>query len=487
MGTHVNMAHPDLLGLIYLPNELLDAIVALLDQPSHYALALTCKATNPSASGALYSTYTNRDAPSKAPFHLFLRTLCERSELAAMVKRLDIRGWRSEFEVATGAPWQGLTEPRKQDKTRSQRTGPLFVSTSRPVTTVPKSYKLFEETAVEIGLISPHEFPSISTLKKTVIVGSTLKKREDFARLLRHGVEDAQIVLMLALLPNVAALYIDGMSVYSTLDWHYFLKQSDTALRALRTVRICGQLPLYNGQVHTATFRFLELTPELEHLSLSHVIIEAPHQGKSLMSNRKLLFFSAMDAQINGHMLRNMLSGQRLEVFQYRPGGHEFLRTHLKKFSEEHIVDCLMDSRQSLRELKLYSKQWSTSPLLSQFDNLEYMEMPFAANLFNVTEENDPSDIANVLCKRIPNSLSTLSLRYILPSDAVGVVMAVLADLKHQGRFSALKTVRLNVSRPCISLWFPLIPYDDFDSHLKNTLVGIFEKVGLQLEVAQTD
>ncbi|KZM28811.1 uncharacterized protein EKO05_0008544 [Ascochyta rabiei] len=213
------MAQRGPLDLLYLPIELLDAIVALLDQLSHSALALTCKATNPSASKALYATYTNRDAPLKAPFHLFLRTLCERPELAAMVKGLDIRGWRSEFEVATGAPWQGVTKPREEDKSRTQRSGPLFVSISRPAEKVSQSFKLFEETAVRVGLMSPDEIFSTPALKKTVIVGTTLKKREDFAQLLKHSAEDAQVVLMLALLPNIARLYIDGLSVHSSLDW----------------------------------------------------------------------------------------------------------------------------------------------------------------------------------------------------------------------------------------------------------------------------
>ena len=84
---------PELLGLRYLPVELLDAIVAFLDHKSLCALVLTCKATKNSASQALYATYINREAPSKRPFHLFLRTLCESTELAAMVKILDIRGW----------------------------------------------------------------------------------------------------------------------------------------------------------------------------------------------------------------------------------------------------------------------------------------------------------------------------------------------------------------------------------------------------------
>lgn len=269
------MAHSEILGLIHLPIELLDAIMAFLDRPSYCALALTCKATRTSASEALYATYINRDAPSKAPFHLFLRTLCERPVLAAMVRGLDVRGWRSEFEVATGAAWQGVTKPREEDKKRPMRTGPVFVSTSRLATTTPRASKLFEQTAVSLGLNPPNSTSPVPALKKTVVVGSTLKRNEDFMRLLRNGVEDAQVVLMLALLPNLARLYIDGMSNYPTLDWHCFLRQSSTALRCLRELDICGQIPRLGGSIYTTTLSYLEFVPNLQRLRLAHIDVEA--------------------------------------------------------------------------------------------------------------------------------------------------------------------------------------------------------------------
>ncbi|KAJ4362622.1 hypothetical protein N0V95_001427 [Ascochyta clinopodiicola] len=479
------MAQRESLGLLYLPIELLDAVVSLLDQPSHRALALTCKAANAFASRALYATYINRDAPSKAPFHLFLRTLCERPELAAMVKELDIRGWRSEFEVATGAPWQGVTKPREQDKLRTKRTGPLFVSVSRPATKALKSLKLFEKTSVRIGLISADDTSSVSALKKTVIVGSTLKKREDFARLLKHGVEDAHVVLMLALLPSIVNLCIDGMPVYSILDWHYFLKDQRTALRALSGLRICGQVTRYDAPIHTTTLRFLEFIPGLEHLELSHVSVEAPRQVTNLLTNKKLKCFFALETQIDGPMLRSILFEQRLEFFYYKPGGENLPVTHQDKFSEDHIVNCLAASRQSLKGLKLYATQPSRSPLTSHFDNLEVMEMPFATDLFNFT--GDQGDVVDSLRKRIPNSLSTLYLRYVVPSEAIAAVLAVLVDLKQQGEFSELKTVRLNFCRFAISPWFPPVPYNILNPALEKELMGMFDNAGLQLEVTQTD
>lgn len=289
-----------------------------LDQTSLCALALTSKATKLSASEALYRTYTNRDAPSKAPFHLILRTLFESPELSAVVKELNIRGWRSEFEVATGLKWAGVTEIR-EDKLQPSRTGPVFVSTSTSTNPRTKSLKLFEEVAVKIGILSSYDAAAVPRLKKTVVTGSMLKKDEDFLRLLRHGVEDAQVVLMLALLPNLTRLHVDGMSIYSTLDWHYFLRSSDTALQALRELDVLSHSSACRHMMHSTTMGFLEFAPNPERLHLSGVHVEKSRRVTDLMSNKKLGDFEAVECQLDLQVLRNMLAGQKLTDFYYRP------------------------------------------------------------------------------------------------------------------------------------------------------------------------
>jgi hypothetical protein len=76
-----------------LPTELVDAVAELLDKSSLCSLALVSKSMEPSATNNLYKEYYNLEAPSKAPFALFLRTIYERPDLAAKVKFVYIRGW----------------------------------------------------------------------------------------------------------------------------------------------------------------------------------------------------------------------------------------------------------------------------------------------------------------------------------------------------------------------------------------------------------
>ena len=120
------MAENAPLGFEALPNELLDVIARILDQSTLYSLALVCKKINASATAALYKSYINAKSPCEAPFRLLLRTACKSPRLAALVKSINVRGWRSEFEVATGALWKGYTAFPGLSKPAVRQSKPLF-------------------------------------------------------------------------------------------------------------------------------------------------------------------------------------------------------------------------------------------------------------------------------------------------------------------------------------------------------------------------
>lgn len=476
---------PEPLGLCYLPVELLDAIVAYLDQQSLCALVLTCKATKRRASQGLYRRYVNRDAPSKRPFYLFLRTLCESPELAAMVRVLDIRGWRSEWETATGIPWAGVTNVHKSDPPNTSRTGPEFISVTRSVKRATKPLKLFEETAVKIGLVSQPSTSSTPALQKSVTMGSSLKKDEDFVRLLRHSIEDAQIVLMLALLPGLKSLCVDGMPPFPTLDWYHFLKKSEFTSRQLRELFICGHQHADGLSLWSMNPAFLTLAPGLECLSLSSVSLIATRQVTELFPDKKLQELYVHETRVNFHMLRIMTSKQRLTKFRYKPALGDTTKDQDDEYSEDHILDSLRDSLQSLNDLALYVLRPGHSSRLADCTNIKTLEMPYQQG-FCVYTENDFQGFAEAFRRRIAPSLSTLDLRYVTPSEEIPVALEALADLKHQGEFPNLNTLRLNFRRYSSSQWFP-VPYFDMIPAAEKTFGEILRNSGLQLELAQTD
>jgi hypothetical protein len=228
-------------NLVDIPTELLDQIASLAPRSALCALALTLKKASVSAINSLYKSYLNRTAPAKAPFYLFLHTICERPDLAAKVKRVDIRGWRSEYKVATGAAWRGVTQISDVDQVK--KNGPSFTSTEKVIRgSNAGNFKLFVEVAVKARLIVRPASPSVPTLESSIMWYTTLEEDGDFLRLLGRGVEDAQVVLMLVLLPNMEFLYIDGPSPFLLLNCHQFLSRSGTAFHKLSTLQIDGRI-----------------------------------------------------------------------------------------------------------------------------------------------------------------------------------------------------------------------------------------------------
>lgn len=284
--------------LVALPNELLDAICDRLDRSSRYALTLTCTATKPSATTALYETYINGSHPSDAPFCLFLRTICENPGLAALVKQVNIRGWRSELEVATGSAWRPTLTGLGKEGKRPARKGPLFISTDVSSTTAAKRgsatsgdmFQLFLNTAVKVGLIAmPASTHLIPNLKKSAQMGTTLKDDADLIRQLKHGVEDAHFILMVAQLPHLEKLLINGLTPFPILDWHHFFSRTNEALQSLKILSLCGSYVAENDKVVKTTLQILDILPNLVHLRLRNISAQGHrHSTDDTLPSRNL-------------------------------------------------------------------------------------------------------------------------------------------------------------------------------------------------------
>lgn len=387
-------------------------------------------------------------------------------------------------------PWAGVTQVCESHRPRSSGAGPESVSVTRSITKATKPpLKLFEETAVKVGNISQPSMSSAPPLQKSVTTGSSLKKDEDFVRLLRHNIEDAQIVLMLAIIPNLSRLSINGMSTYPTLDWYQFLSRSDNTLRNLRDFDIRGAMPRHYGSLHTTTLGFLKLTPDLEHLHLSHVNIEGSRQRSEFFTGKKLQYFFAPETQVNRQILQSLLSRHKVEHFHYKPGIGELTEEIQARFSEDHIIGCLESSKESLLNLTLCSTTQSRAPTMSQFRKLDTLQMPYQGGFFGNVEESDPKNLAATIRKRISAPLRTLKLRYIQPNDDITVPMEILMNLKVQGELPELMTVRLTFTHYVRSPWLPpgAMVFDDMVPKWEAKLDVMFRQAGLKLELAQTD
>ena len=310
-------------GRLDLPNELLGRISAPLHGADLHALALVCKKTTASANVALYKSYVNAEAPFDAPFRLFLRTICKPPSLAALVKLVDVRGWRSELEVAKGAPERGYTVLSGLSKPQMvRRSKASFAFFDRMSKTKTKDCTLFLETAMRIGLVQTTSSTAIAHLSTAGRPGEALTEDADFVCLLKHDVEDAHFVLLCALLPNLESLAVNEFSFSPTLDWYTFLSRSKGALQKLGSLKICGRLPRGEGPVFMATLQILDILPRLQFLFLSNMSVQGHRHTLEHLPSKEVRQFMFYNCAIDHRLLKKMFFGQQVKSLHYIPTRH---------------------------------------------------------------------------------------------------------------------------------------------------------------------
>jgi hypothetical protein len=289
-----------------------------LEKPSLCALALTYKRFSLSAAEVLYRTYVNRDAPSIAPFALFLRTMCTRPDLAAKVQFVFIRSWRPEHEVATGAGWRGVVSKEEEAIPTTKKASAS--SKSRQLPGVSETFMLFVNTAVNLGMIGKRESYPVPPLKPNTKLYTTLKAERDFVRLLMHGDEDAHVVLLLALVLHLDRLHIDGLTPYPILDWKLFLSRVTTALRSLKCLIIHGSFAKPSEPVFWTDLKILEVTPVLQQIHIGGIRTTFSENSPIVMASKTVERVVLMQSTFDLKLLENMLAEQQLTTFFYHPG-----------------------------------------------------------------------------------------------------------------------------------------------------------------------
>jgi hypothetical protein len=491
-----------------LPNELLDGITAYLDQGSLNALTSTCKFTNPSATDALYRVYINRESPSEASFVPFLRTICERPDLAAKVRTLSVRGWRAECEVVTGAAWRGLTISGMTNNgvaKTNRRTGPCTPFCAA------KTFRLFIDAAVRSGLIAKRESYPKDPLKTYPKWYTTLKAERDFLRLLGNGVEDSYILLLLALLPRLEALHIDGLTPYPTLDWYvetykpvmrkvltttircHFLSRSTTALRTVKFLCLHGSMTRAHEPVVWSNLQILDLLPCLEDLYLTRMSTSLHQYSSNVLPTMKLQRVSLVDVGIQRQLLRKILVGQKkINTVRYKPSPWTTYSVPGGFFPGEVIEKYLSASQDSLKELSLFPTAPSRQTNLRIFNSLTALELPSLGPVPVPDDEDDPELFKGLLRGLIPSSLDTLCLRFLMLTPELRIFLEMLAELRLLGEFPGLRLIRLTFLQfreetNLTTFTGTLVAIESPEALLLEQVGGLFDRAGLQLEICQSD
>ncbi|KAF2826129.1 hypothetical protein CC86DRAFT_417150 [Ophiobolus disseminans] len=312
-----------------LPNELLDAVTSHLDKASLCSFALTSKRMIASATDALYMQYNNSDPPSVAPFALFLCTLCDRLDLAAKVKMVHIRG----------AAWRVDTVPKNEKATtKVLKEGGDPLSSS-------DNFTKFVEAAVKAKMMEKRESYPVTPLKDHTKWYTTLRTERDFVRLLGHGVEDAHVLLMLALLLQLQSLIVDALPPYPTLDWHLFFSRTGTALRSLRYLALFGTCTTARGPSVGINLGILDMLPDLQEVHMIDLNVAFDKKGAKVFLSKNIESVTFTNCAIDLNSLKKVLVNQQLNAFRYGPGvGPKRFKTE-DYFSADSLSELLTSSR----------------------------------------------------------------------------------------------------------------------------------------------
>jgi len=276
-----------------------------------------------------------------------------------------------------------------------------------------------------------------------------------FCQLLRAGIEDPQVLLMIALLPNVREIVLRGA------PWEHNNLVCNTPLHQFHALRkftvsatdggLAWPLSFFNDIIQPANnLETLEVYGAGDWEHVTNVWANDVWRLRPLsLSNQSLNLTRIMlqDCAFTYSGIKTLLSACRaLTSFYYSAGGND---VGLDNFTCPELVELLMPHKSTLKALKLdmsmywdYDKDAGLLPSLTQFTQLERLYVTSelcAPGAFNYSDIPNPDRLYN----RLPASLHMLSLE----DDETGYVTHHLHELLtvRSERFPHLKAIKLQV------------------------------------------
>lgn len=253
--------------LLTLSAELLLCVASFLQQQELLNVSLTCKHLQSTTEPELFREYSNVSRHRRS-FLPFLRRIIRQPNLGKQIRQLNLRSWTTidtfrnrDFEL------DGITHINRHER---QEFGGI-----RGTKLTVADYTLLVQTARDTEVIQkilPFDrstcHPKIADKTKSVTteppdLGGTHAFDRTFCERLRAGSEDPLVVLLIALLPNVREIVLDGVpgDVHAL---HWQPKHGFPVLRKLTACAIEGELhwPLtfFQPLLASGRLRFLKVS-----------------------------------------------------------------------------------------------------------------------------------------------------------------------------------------------------------------------------------
>jgi hypothetical protein len=201
--------------------------------------SLTCKHLRRASEPELFRKYSNVSRRGH-PFLPFLRRIILQPDLSKHVRKLHLRAWTTLVIVTNNCPKSGsiLRQNSKQRDIRSVRGTQLTEADCVLLIQAARKVGVIEELAsLDCSTFNPGRVDkaTCATPLSPISRGAYVSNRK-FCERLRAGCEDSLVVLVIALLPNVRDIVLDGVPS----DFHALIWQPKHGFPALQTLIACA-------------------------------------------------------------------------------------------------------------------------------------------------------------------------------------------------------------------------------------------------------
>ncbi|KAF2810758.1 uncharacterized protein BDZ99DRAFT_497725 [Mytilinidion resinicola] len=307
-----------------------------------------------------------------------------------------------------------------------------------------------------------------------------LRRDVDWLRMIHAGVEDAEVVLVLALLPKLERLITQGAPDLPHLDWKKFILNSANPFPALQSFYIHPGPEGWSLQQFACLF------------DLPSLRILRGYYGEDLMefkpgcfskSSSRLITIDLDESYISENGARQLVeSCTALKTFGY---GLESVESGEDNppFAPRPIKRILRSQKDSLEHLRLLKVE-EVPPLetkdsflgsLRKFDKLQTIWMSYEVLMGpGYLEHTDPGLIRSCLSDKLPSSIVSLNLSFVIPRGFTQLLR--LASRSEQ--FPNLKLVNIMLSSED-GRWFHDEPPEE-DNPREALIRTAFESKGIE-------
>ncbi|KAH5277195.1 hypothetical protein HBI70_095320 [Parastagonospora nodorum] len=257
------------MSLLNLSPELLLLVASYVRQVDLLNVSLVCKQLHFTIEPELYREYSNPRLYTRSILP-FIKKIIERPELAKHVRQVDLHEWES-FDhfyphMHNGRSELDIDRYRKEELTREEYY--TLAETAKcagvinAIDTYESSSLLLDKVESMSKDIAVHNSPSrYEHLFGNEVHFNDMPYDTKFCQLLRTGIEDAQVVLLLAMLPNLHEVFLrGGPHDVKSLEW-----RASHKFASLRKLTVCGETGDLAWPLGFYSF-LLNTTPRLEQL-----------------------------------------------------------------------------------------------------------------------------------------------------------------------------------------------------------------------------